>query len=449
MGVPGFQKLMEHFGLVRVFYGLESYICYLRRIVNRSNDHPIKVAVDGMFRIYRDIQTCKINKGVRNEALIRLFNSVIKNLSHGIKEVFVWEGCPPPEKQATLEARKKKRESEVTQLKVLSEELSKHTEVIFHEKHKVETESKYKVTKEQHESTYVQTQIRVYRKEEEMYRELLTLLNVPYLRAVGEADFLLAKLMCDKQVDVVFSPDVDILVHGGERLVTVKNNEFREYYLPEILEKLELTMNQFIIFMILLGTDYQPRFTFVNNLVERIELYHIIKGTDIAKGCHTLEDVLSHEKFSVVNKDRMMSCYKELEKSYEIFTTYKDKEKYPENFWGIQQISEKTQYPKIVEFFQKLFPDDFHNEDVIRIRASLEVINNVSRNMEKINEVLTMRHQYTSQRHIHRPQPRHHYHPDSRQHYHSDPRHHYHLDTEHKFHMTHPSEAKSWRVKDN
>lgn len=96
-------------------------------------------------------------------------------------------------------------------------------------------------------------------------KRLLTLIGIPIVQSIGEAEAQCAALVIGNKVDGVLTEDTDALVFGANilyKLVPSPTNKakkmIREIRLPDFLKTSNLTHDQFIEFCILLGTDYNP-----------------------------------------------------------------------------------------------------------------------------------------------------------------------------------------------
>ncbi|XP_074506844.1 putative flap endonuclease 1 homolog [Sebastes fasciatus] len=89
---------------------------------------------------------------------------------------------------------------------------------------------------------------------------LLKLLGVPVIQAPGDAEALCAKLAREGTVDAVASEDMDTLPFGANILIrqlnAKKDSEVVEYSLTKLLEKLQISHEEFVDLCILLGCDY-------------------------------------------------------------------------------------------------------------------------------------------------------------------------------------------------
>jgi 5'-3' exonuclease len=93
-------------------------------------------------------------------------------------------------------------------------------------------------------------------------KELFTILGVPYINSPAESDAMCAYLVKNRQVDVVFSEDTDMLPLRCTSFVCGFDNEravLTEYNIGNVLATLELTYEQFVDLCILLGCDYADK----------------------------------------------------------------------------------------------------------------------------------------------------------------------------------------------
>lgn len=150
--------------------------------------------------------------------LTGLFFRTLTFLEHDIKPVFVFDGKPPKEKAAVLEKRA----------------------------HAAGWRSANRTGAASSQTTDC--------------LQLLKLLGVPVVQAPGDAEALCAWLVKQGTVDAVASEDMDTLPFGGNILIrqlnAKKDSEVVEYSLNKLLEKLQISHEEFVDLCILLGCDY-------------------------------------------------------------------------------------------------------------------------------------------------------------------------------------------------
>jgi flap endonuclease-1 len=219
------------------------------------------VAIDASIFCYRfshNPQSKKPNSHL--DGFYKLFTRLLK---YKIRPVLVFDGKSPQEKQHTLEERAKQKQKNINKVKRIQQELIQILgsdvplkEVLNHIKGQpIEEEVKTKVEALNRASKCViHFQPGIF----DDIRMLCDLMNIPCLRAHGEADALCANLYKTGQVQAIMSEDSDILLYGGARLIRKIGwtNEVELVELDQILQSLKISYDQFIDLAILFGTDY-------------------------------------------------------------------------------------------------------------------------------------------------------------------------------------------------
>lgn len=223
--------------------------CLLKFITNKDNiiknvDKKIyknkKIAIDISILIYRIIISVRSSgadftnqKGDITSHILGLFNKTIELLNMGVIPVYVFDGKPPNIKQKTLDARKNIRKKALIKME------------------NAETEDE--------KIKYFKRSSSITKEQWDQCRELLDMMGIPYINAPEEADSQCAYLAKMGLVDGVLTEDMDILTFGSPKIIrnlTSHKIETSEINLPDILQNLNLTHEQFVEFCILLGSDY-------------------------------------------------------------------------------------------------------------------------------------------------------------------------------------------------
>jgi flap endonuclease-1 len=206
-----------------------------------------KIAVDAYNMIYRAMLAPKTNsmttKNGKITAHIRIiFTQLLKFMRMGIKQIWIFDGKPPEIKNPELERR--------TELK---------------EKAKKDMENADEIKKE----TYVKRTFQIIPEYVNDIKELLTIMQIPWIQAEGEADPECANLVNDGMVDAVLSSDPDVFLYGCSTLIkptkhissTGKSSKsiYKIFNLYQILTKFDLSFTQFIDIALHLGTDYASK----------------------------------------------------------------------------------------------------------------------------------------------------------------------------------------------
>lgn len=92
-----------------------------------------------------------------------------------------------------------------------------------------------------------------------MVKELLSILNIPYIKSTSEAETLCARLCIENIVDAVLSDDSDLLAYGTPVVLSdikVTSNKVTVIHIDNLIQELKLSMKSFTDFCIMCGTDY-------------------------------------------------------------------------------------------------------------------------------------------------------------------------------------------------
>lgn len=208
-----------------------------------------KIAIDASMCLYQfliavragpDAEVLTNENGEVTSHLQGMFHRTIRMLDQGIKPVFVFDGKPPVLKQGELDKRKERREENEQELKEALENDGDQEDINKYQKRLV------KVTKEHNEET----------------RKLLRLMGVPIIESPSEAEAQCAALVKLGLVYATATEDMDALTFGSNKLLRnltaaqARKLPVLEIDLQQVLNKLELTMDQFIDLCVLLGCDY-------------------------------------------------------------------------------------------------------------------------------------------------------------------------------------------------
>jgi hypothetical protein len=198
-----------------------------------------RIAVDASIYMYRFLAEDALLENIY--LMVSLFRH------HDIHPVFVFDGKPPVEKTAVLEARKQSKQKAEKEYAVLES-------VIVNVKDEVEKQE----IKQSMESLKKKF-IRIREADTNNVKGLLRAYGVSYMDAVGEADVLCAKLALKNKVYACVSEDMDMFVYGCPRVIrymSLLNQSAVMYDMRAILSCLELTMEEFRGVCVAAGTDY-------------------------------------------------------------------------------------------------------------------------------------------------------------------------------------------------
>ena len=226
--------------------GIKNLLKFLKEYPNLVKNAEIedysnkKVAIDISILLYQVVISIRNtgadltnNKGEITSHILGLFNKTITLLKRNIIPIYVFDGSPPPLKNKVLSNRKNNR------LKAYEKMVNASTE-----------EERIKYFKRCVNITSVQIK---------QSQELLDLMGIPYIVSNEEADSQCAYLSKKGIVYGVYTEDMDILTFGAKKIIrnlTSYKKNIIEISLSDILNKLDLSYDEFIDFCILLGCDY-------------------------------------------------------------------------------------------------------------------------------------------------------------------------------------------------
>jgi len=169
-----------------------------------------------------------------------------------IRPIFIFDGKPPDAKRAALKLRSAAREASAVELQHLEQTVAPQVST---EEEKSLLELRIRSLKGN--TTYFTSE------ERDLCKQLCYAAGVMCLNATGEADDVLAHLYHTKVISCVFSCDLDMLTRGVQRLcvpsvwsIPGDADGWVCYNLPEILEHVKLTHDQFVEMCVLMGCDY-------------------------------------------------------------------------------------------------------------------------------------------------------------------------------------------------
>jgi flap endonuclease-1 len=166
---------------------------------------------------------------------------------YNIKPIFVFDGKPPPEKQAVINMRREKKKAAEREHKKIAHNL-------------LSTTNKYKRQGLKHKLDKLAKKfIRIKNSEIRDIKMLFSSYGISYIEAVGEADRWCAKLVSSGYAYACVSEDMDMFAYGCPlvlRYLNLVNRTAVLYDLHKILAKLSLPLGDFRSLCILSGSDY-------------------------------------------------------------------------------------------------------------------------------------------------------------------------------------------------
>jgi len=222
-------------------------------------------AIDASIFCYRFAHNAQGKRP--NSHIDGFYQLFLRLLKARIRPVLVFDGRTPIEKKHTVELRARQKQKNLEKIEKLAQELTDltgddcrgalppinrfHGDINENDiKIKVNALTKAKKNLITFQPGFFDD-----------IRRLCELMNIPVLRARGEADVLCAKLYTAGYVQAIMSEDSDILLYNGGRLIRKFGwtNEVEVLELDKILASLGITYQQFIDLAILCGTDYTSK----------------------------------------------------------------------------------------------------------------------------------------------------------------------------------------------
>lgn len=182
--------------------------------------------------------------------LLGLFEQVSFLLKHGILPVYVFDGTPPKQKDRTLQIRARAKQKTRTKINVLLSEIEKSSDINESDTHRTlltKLEKLKKYASGLKKSTYAEC------------KELLTVLGIPYVQALGEAEAACGALTKLGLIDFTMTEDTDAFLFGcGSvlRKADIKGGTITKTNFEDALKGIGFSHDQFIDFCILSGCDY-------------------------------------------------------------------------------------------------------------------------------------------------------------------------------------------------
>jgi len=233
-----------------------------------------------------------------------LYQMILTFKYYNITPIFIFDGKPPVEKKALIHKRNDMKVITETKLNITEMEY----ESLFKKKNKTR-EDYYKLHAIQIVINNLKNQcVRISWDDTEKARRLLSICNIEYYNAEGEADELCAHMVLIKKAWACMSDDMDMFVYGCTRVIRGLNlytNTVTFYNINGILRDLDLNMTDFRMIAVISGTDY--------NIDQSIDIVDVLKYFDIYKKSIDI-DVEFYEWYSTMKKieidtDKLRNIY--------------------------------------------------------------------------------------------------------------------------------------------
>ena len=231
MGINKLHSFLEKNGCIKNYDKIEDYL------TNIKDKKIYYVGIDTLLYAYK-------YKYSINNIYIGFINQILFFLSNNIIPIYVIDGVCPNEKNILLNKRNNKK----INIKNKIYELNKNLENI-NDINEI-NEIKKKINK------LDKSNIDINKNDIYILNNLFTIFNICSIRAKGEADCLISYLNKKNIIDFALSDDIDIIVNGCSNLIKFKKKKIISYDLNFILNRLNLSREEFVELCILFGCDY-------------------------------------------------------------------------------------------------------------------------------------------------------------------------------------------------
>ena len=142
-----------------------------------------------------------------NDIIYGFINQIINFLNNRILPIYIIDGLAPSEKSDLIKTRNEKKNRLDNKIEQLKDEML--SELNDTKRNELNTKIK----------NLTRTNIKINKTDINNIIQLFKHLNIPYIRANGEADALIGLLYENKSIDSCLSEDMDILVFGCKKMV--------------------------------------------------------------------------------------------------------------------------------------------------------------------------------------------------------------------------------------
>lgn len=237
------------------------------------------MAVDASIYIYESKYKMNFNKLSFEE---NFTNKLLFFSELNINLIFVFDGDRPSEKNETILKRKEQK------LKILD---------------------RVNNMKDGQDKQRIKRQIvTVTREEFDISKTCLERYNVRYIISKNEGEATCARLVKEKQADIVLTNDSDTLAFGSSYIFK-RSNLFYKIDLDNILDTMKITHDQFLCICLLLGCDYSKN-------VKKINIGNIY---NIVLKYKNIDEFIKYSQFNIDNNLKIS-----LLRSKELFGTLGD-----------------------------------------------------------------------------------------------------------------------------
>ena len=237
-------KFLKEHNLIKKHNNINDFIRHNKKTgfqCFNTRNKCYKIAIDTMLYAHKFKYSFN---NYTNPIIYGFTNQIVNFLSNRIIPIYVFDGVAPSEKSDVIKSRNNRKnriEGKIQKLKleVNIENNQKQIDILNKKIHSLN-----------------RSNIQITRTDINNLLDLIKYFGIPYIRARGEADALIGILYENNTIDVCLSEDMDILVFGCKKMIKFQKKQIYEYDLNFILNKLNITNDQYMNMCILFGCDY-------------------------------------------------------------------------------------------------------------------------------------------------------------------------------------------------
>ena len=241
MGIKRLNNFLENYDALKYHNNIGDFIRSFKndgyQCFNTRNN-PFVLGIDLMLYAHKYEYSC-------DSIYPSFLKQILNFMSNQIIPIYIIDGTAPVEKANIINSRNQKKEKINEKIINLKSQLNDAA---------LNETQKNKILKELKKLN--KSNINITSEHINNLIIMFDIFHIPYIRANGEADIMIATLYKKKIIDACLSEDMDILVFGCKKMIKFKSNKIIEYDLDYILDKLHLEYKKFIELCILFGCDY-------------------------------------------------------------------------------------------------------------------------------------------------------------------------------------------------
>lgn len=223
MGIKRLNKYLLDINAIKI-YNIDDYFIKYENSV---------IAIDVMLYAHKYKFSC-------DNIYSAFINQIIHFLQNKIIPLYVIDGKAPIEKHDAIKQRTNRKNKINEKIELLKSQLNNDNKEIILQKINKLNKCNFNL-----DYTFINT-----------LTQLFKIFNVPFIRAIGEADILISDLYKKNIITLCLSEDTDLLTFGCKKIIKIYKKKIYEYDLNFILTKMNINFDQFIDICILFGCDY-------------------------------------------------------------------------------------------------------------------------------------------------------------------------------------------------